>query len=229
MEDSEKLCERLAAEYDTALCSFSMGKDSIASFLQMRKYFKRVELVFKYPIPGLEFQERALAYYEDKFGQRIKRMPHPSLYRQLASCMYQTPERADRLFDLDLYACSHGEIMQASKVDLGLPDETWTGVGIRINDGLIRRVHIKTHGPVSYKTREFYPVWDWDNARLVSEIRKSGVKLPVDYKIWGRSFDGFDYRFLIGLKQHFPRDYAKVLEFFPLANLELLRYEKFAA
>ena len=34
---------------------------------------------------------------------------------------------------------------------------------------------------------------------------------------------------LIPIKQHFPRDYQKILEWFPLADLELFRLEKYGA
>jgi hypothetical protein len=44
--------------------------------------------------------------------------------------------------------------------------------------------------------------------------------------MFGRSFDGLDLRFLVPLKKHRPKDYAKVLEWFPLADLEVFRWER---
>ena len=52
------------------------------------------------------------------------------------------------------------------------------------------------------------------------------VKLPIDYEMFGKSFDGLDYRFLKPIKERFPEDYAKIKEFFPLIDLEILRYDK---
>jgi hypothetical protein len=68
-------------------------------------------------------------------------------------------------------------------------------------------------------------VWDMRKADLEAMFRRENVRLPVDYKIWGRTFDGIDLRFLVPLKKHFPRDYQRVLEFFPLADAEIFRWE----
>ena len=76
---------------------------------------------------------------------------------------------------------------------------------------------------------KYMPTWDWSKDKLLDTIERSGISLPVDYLWFGRSFDGLDYRFLGPLKRHAPRDYAKVLEWFPLADIEVWRHEKSAA
>jgi hypothetical protein len=68
-------------------------------------------------------------------------------------------------------------------------------------------------------------VYDWNMEKLTSEIKKEGVKLPIDYKIWGKSFDGLDYRFIKPLKDNFPNDYEKLKILFPLIDVEIKRYE----
>jgi hypothetical protein len=42
-----------------------------------------------------------------------------------------------------------------------------------------------------------------------------------EYEWFGRSFDGIDWRFLAPIKQHAPDDYARILDWFPLADLEV--------
>lgn len=227
MGTSEELCQQIALENGTAICSFSMGKDSIGAAIQMQRYFERVEYVFLYMVPGLEFQEQALSYYEAKFGKKIKRMPNPSFYRQMNALMYQPPMNVDILDDLNLYEATYDEVFAAAKHDFKIQDSTFVGVGVRAPDSLARRTTIKQTGGVNRKRKQFFPVFDWNAQRLASEIRQSGIKLPIDYKIWGRSFDGFDHRFLKPLKDNFPKDYEKVREFFPLIALELKRYEKY--
>ena len=44
------------------------------------------------------------------------------------------------------------------------------------------------------------------------------MPLPVDYEMFGRSFDGIDYRFISPIKERFPDDYARILEWFPMAG-----------
>ena len=48
-------------------------------------------------------------------------------------------------------------------------------------------------------------------------IRGAGIELPPEYAWFGRSFDGLDRRFLGPIQQHAARDYARILEWFPLA------------
>lgn len=227
VETSEQLCERIAEKSNgVAICSFSMGKDSIASYIQMKKYFDRIIPVFYYIVPDLSFQKKSLEYYQNEVfkDERIIVMPSPATYRQLAYFMYQHPGAIDALHDADIYIPHYDEIFAAVKLDLSLPDETYTGVGVRMNDSLNRRFSIKRFGAENEKRRQFYPVFDWDNKKLIAEIRSSGIKLPIDYRIWGRSFDGFHYKFLKPLKDHFPEDFEKVKAMYPFVELELLRY-----
>jgi hypothetical protein len=61
---------------------------------------------------------------------------------------------------------------------------------------------------------------------LIALLEQHRIKLPVDYELFGRSFDGTDHRFLTPLKKHRPADYQRILEWFPLAFLDGWRYEK---
>lgn len=228
METSEQLCERIAEKANgVAVVSFSMGKDSIASYIQMKKYFDRIHPVFYYMVPDLEFQNKSLEYYENEvFKERILRFPSPALYRQLAYFMYQHPSAVDFIHEKDIYIPHYDEVFAVAKDDLGLDLDTYTGVGVRMNDSLNRRFSIKKYGAVNEKRKQFYPIFDWTNDKLITEIRASGIKLPVDYRIWGRSFDGFHYKFLKPLKDHFPNDYEKCKSLYPFLDLELIRHEQ---
>lgn len=228
-ESSEQLCQRIAEKSGgRCIISFSMGKDSIAAILQARRYFQKIDLVFYYMVPGLRFQEESLAYYEEFFGQRILRYPSVHLYTQLRNCMYQPPERLDVLNDFDIYVPSYDEIFAAAKHDLGIPQETYVGTGVRAGDSLTRRLTINKYGAENLKRRQFFPVFDWNLQKIEDAIREAGILLPVDYLIWGRTFDGVQYSFLEGLREHFPDDYQTVLEWFPLAEMDFLRFRDFA-
>ncbi len=228
METSIELCKRIAEESNgVAIISFSMGKDSIAAYIQMKEYFDRIHPVFYYIVPGLEFQQRSIEYYENEvFKEHIIQLPSPATYRQLAYFMYQHPSAIDHIHESDIYIPHYDEIFAAAKIDLKIPEDTYTGVGVRMNDSLNRRFSIKRYGAENKKRKQFYPVYDWNNETLINAIRASGIKLPVDYRIWGRSFDGFHYKFLKPLKDHFPNDFEKVKAMYPFVELELLRYEQ---
>src|SRR4051812_17676443 len=96
--DSDELCQYVAGISDRrVLLSFSCGKDALAAYLQLRRHFDHIDLLFLYLIPGLSFVEEALDYYSKAFGQPIYRSPHPSLYRWLNNGLYQTPERYEAI------------------------------------------------------------------------------------------------------------------------------------
>lgn len=226
--NSAELCEQMAAECDTAILAFSTGKDSIAAWLQMRRYFNRIVPYYCYCVPGLEFVEESLRYYEDFFGCHIYRLPHRSFFRWLRGYVYQPPARATTIERADLP--SDEEYNDDTIGDLirncaQLPDGAYVGNGVRMADSPYRRIGLKTHGAINHNAKRFYPVYDWKKEDLMRAFLESGVKLPVDYRLFGRTFDGLDYRFLKPIKEHYPRDYEKIMDWFPLAELEIRRRE----
>lgn len=224
-QTSGQLCEQMAAECDTAILAFSTGKDSIAAWLQMRRYFSKIIPYYCYTVPGLEFVEESLNYYEDFFGTHIYRLPHRSLPRMLNAMVFQPPEHVTKIEKAEFTGDEYDDFMigelirQAGK----LPSAAYVGTGVRMADSPMRRIGIKTHGAINHNQKKFYPVYDWKKADLLREFEASGVKLPVDYRLFGRTFDGLDYRFLKPIKENFPRDYEKIITWFPLAELELYR------
>lgn len=208
------------------LLAFSTGKDAIAAWLAIRDHFDKVHPYYLYLVPGLEFVEEALAYYEKFFGVRIARLPHPSLHRWLNNFTFQPPERCAVIEQAALPEFDYTDIRQAMIEDHGLQADMLVGDGVRAADSPMRRIAIKTHGSISLNQGRYHPIWDWRKQDLIDCFRKHGVKLPVDYKLFGRSFDGLDLRFLLPLKRERPADYKKVLDFFPLAELEIFRWER---
>ena len=120
------------------------------------------------------------------------------------------------------------DLQRAIVSELGWPEGSYTAVGVRAADSQNRYSMFKRLGmsvAVSDKSRKFYPVFDWNKERLISEIKASGIKLPIDYRVFGRTFDGFDARFLAPLREHFPRDYQRLVEWAPFVDAEFFRHE----
>lgn len=230
MEAKEKLSgedtlKAVIAETGKCMLSFSAGKDSIGAWLKLRGRIE-VSACYMYLVPGLEFVEESLAYYEKFFGQRIVRVPNPHLYRMLNNGVFQTPERVEVIHDCQMPDFNFDFLRDyVAEKDFGLPKRTWLASGVRESDNLARRCAINMlSGGLNRNRNIFYPVWDWNNARLEAEIMSAGVKLPVDYAMFGRSFDGLDFRYLGPIRKYFPRDYAKILEWFPLCEMEFYRH-----
>lgn len=227
---SDELCEQMAKECDTCLLAFSLGKDSVASWLQCRKYFKNIVPFYKYNIPNLEFVEDNLQYYEDFFGQHIFRLPHPNLYSMLSHGVFQSPVSMERILQDPYRFPSHTEYTAETVTDMirymvGLPDTVYTAVGLRVSDSPMRRMNVKAHGALIHNKKTFYPVFDWLKDRLLREFDEAGIKLSSDYQLWNNSFDGVTNKYIKEIKEYYPRDYEKIKKFFPLVDLDILRRE----
>lgn len=199
------------------ILSFSTGKDSIGAWLAIRDHFEEVVPYYLYLVPGLEFVEESLAYYEGLFGRKIIRLPHPSLYRLLNNFVYQPPGRIPVIRAAKLPMFDYGLIRKTVAGMAGLADDVLAASGVRAADSPMRRVSFMTHGSIS--AGQYYPVWDWRKDRLLSEIEQAGIKLPIDYRLFGRTFDGIDLRFMLPIKKHLPKDYERVIEWFPLVDM----------
>lgn len=223
---SEETIDFIRGMTPNILVSFSRGKDSIATYLAVREKFERVVPYFYEVVPKLEFVEESLAYFEGKMGCRIRRYPAPGQYRAINGLLYQPPHTVRLVQALGLEQHSHDEIQEAVCSDTDLDyDFTFNALGMRAKDSMARTLYFQKNGPVNHRRKLFYPVWDWDKARVIDSIVRAGWKLPIDYRYFSASFDGLYLKFMLPIKQHFPRDWEKICNIFPLVELEILRYE----
>lgn len=228
VKPSKEIRAELAAEGRPVLLAFSRGKDSIAAWLALREAGVEVVAYHMFQVPGLRFVDESLDYFRGWFGQAIHDIPHPSLYRWLNAATFQAPERLSVIEACQLPEPSYGQVIGFLLDDLGLPRDTWVCDGVRASDSPVRRMSIIRHGPVKPKSRKVCAVWDWQVAEVRAAIAAAGVDLPVDYEWFGRSFDGLDARFTGPLRDHAPADFARLLEWFPLADIDLFRREVMA-
>ena len=222
VQPSAAIREQLASE-PAVLLAFSCGKDSIASWLALLDSGVRVVPYYMYYVPGLQFVEEELARFEDIFGCRIARYPNPSLYRWLNRFVFQAPDRLAVIEAANLPEPTHEEIVALIREDHGLSPDTWVADGVRAADSIVRRLSMQRHGPMKAQSRKVSVVWDWRKSAVMGRIAEAGIALPRDYEWFGRSFDGLDYRFVEPLSRHAPEDFARIKEWFPLVELEMVR------
>lgn len=208
-----------------ALLAFSRGKDSIAAWLELRKHFDEIVPLFWYLVPDLEFELESLDYFERFFGTKIHRLPHPSLNRLLNNFVFQSPERCAIIEAADLPIYTYEDCRSDLCEELGI-ERTPNATGVRATDSPMRRMAYEKHGLYRPSAQTFLPIGDWNKARTLEAITRAGIELPDDYRMFKRSFDGIDFRFTSKLKQHRPRDFARVLDWFPLIEADLFRYER---
>lgn len=223
--------DELIADYkrrygDKTLLAFSRGKDSIAVALALRGKIEMIPFYYD-DLPGLEFVDESLAYYEKNLfeGRRILRMPHPTFYKQLAEGLFQPVRRAEILAAASIPRIDHAAVVKMVKKQEGIEGDILSATGLRALDNAVRFISIRKHGAIRHGAGNWAPIWDWTKQTLLDTIEKSGVSLPPDYTFLPRSMDGFSYLYLVPLKKHYPKDYQRILEWMPLVGAELLRYE----
>lgn len=219
------------------IVAFSCGKDSIATALAVRDHCDMVP-VFYYIVPKLPMQEEALDYYERKlFKRRILRYPDQRFYDWLHTGVHMPMKNYEIInaCDPELPNPLHeGGGVTAWRVNRrkwigeqeGLDERVLIAVGVTARDSPMRYMSFQKHGQIRPKSGAWYPIWDYDRAKLLGEIERSGIKLPVDYHLFGRSLDGLSVEYLVPIKRHRPEDWKIILEWFPLADVEVWKYEK---
>lgn len=226
-KNSDELCAKIAEKSNgIALLSFSCGKDSICSWLMMKKHFHTIIPFYFYMVPNLPFIEKSLKYYEDFFQTKIFRLPNPNFIKQLNYGLYQPKENIKTIVSLNWANPNKDMFVDKLKEKLGLDKNTYMGVGNRATDNLQRWTAFVTNGCINENRKLFWPVFDYSNDDLVDALKKANIKLPIDYKYWQKTFDGLQYRFIKKIKDFEPESYKIIQEWFPFIDIEILRYEK---
>lgn len=225
--NSDELCEYMAEiTGGVTMLAFSTGKDSVAAWLKLRRYFDKIVPYYLYNIPGnLDFIEKSLTYYEEWFGCHIIRLPHPSLYRQWNNLVFQAPENIRAIESAGLREYDYAEINSVVRMTDPALDVAYQAVGVRSADSIMRRTSILQHGSINHGKMRFFPVFDYKKDDIVRELDEANISLPIDYEWFGRTFDGIDYRFTSVLREKSPKDYEKVVAAFPQVELDILRQQ----
>jgi hypothetical protein len=225
-ENSTELNNYISEMSDgTAILAFSTGKDSVVSWLKMKRHFKKIVPYYMYLVPGLEFVEKSLKYYEEFFETHIIRIPHNNFFTFLDDLVCASPETADACLETGTTILKEEELqdlVRRTSPDLA---NAYVGVGVRSADSIMRRNAINKYGSVNHVRKQFYPVYDYKLAEMEQELETAQIALPIDYEWFGRTFDGLDARFTAPLKKHAPNDYEKIKAFFPMIDTDILRHE----
>lgn len=203
--------------------SFSCGKDSIASWLYLRERGIKVHPYFFDLCPGLPMTEEALRYYEDFFETKITVIAHPKLFPWMVDGLHQPKHRMEAITKVGLPKYTTEDCMAAVADEVGNP-EIWHAVGVRANDSMNRRAaYAKTKGVVDSR-RVFWPIAEMTIAELEAILAKHKCKLPRDYELFGRSFDGLHIGYIKPICERSPKDWEVLKFWFPMIETEIMRY-----
>lgn len=213
-------------ETDTVLLAFSRGKDSLAAWVILREAGFHVVPFHMCLVPNLAFVERSLCQFETHFDTPIIRVMHPNFFHWLKTAAFQTPSSCPSLIPAIerglLPHLTYPQIDKAVGRMVGL-EHPWCATGMRAVDSARRAVTVKRFGAIQTTRHSFVPIFDMKKAEQLQVLQRAKIKLPIDYALFGRSFDGIDWRFLAPLYRYLPEDYARIVRWFPLVHLEFAR------
>ena len=197
---------------------FSCGADSIATHIRMRSWGIEPELVYMYYIDGLPLVENYIKYYEKKMNCHIYKLPHPFFWKDYQNGLFQYPGVGDQIFK---YVKSLGwgayNFKTYNKVlETNFPDY-YFAQGLRASDSINRRMVIKNHGIVIRNV--WYPIASWGFNDIKSALADNDLKLPLDYALIGRSFEGLDCWMAPIIRRECPQTWEILKSYFPLLNM----------
>lgn len=219
---SKEVITELKSMDKPVMLLFSCGKDSIAAWIALEEAGIEVVPVYNYIIPDLEFINEEIEYFQKIFGVKIHQYPHSSIYRLLNNFVFQSPERLRYIEAANFPTPTYEEMDALIREDLGMK-ENFIADGVRAADSIIRRTAFVKYGVIKRQKLKVSPIADWLKAEVMETIKHRGIKLPIDYEIFGRSFDGLDRRFTEPMKKYLPDDYERLKTWFPLIEVDHIR------
>lgn len=203
---------------DSVIVGFSGGKDSIVTLDLCFKYFKRVVPFYMYFVPDLEFQERTMRWYENKYNTEIIRIPHFENSRMLRYGTYNMFESKD------VGVVGINDIYEYLRQKTGI---YWIAAGERCADSIVRNAMIKKSGSVDYQRGRFYPIAYWNKKEVHEYIKYKKLYLSPEQKKLDYSAGGLSGAELYIIREMYPKDYEKILKVFPLAGVAVKHYEEY--
>lgn len=206
-----------ASVTDSVIVGFSGGKDSIVTLDLCFKYFKNVKPFFMYLVPELEFQERMLKWYENKYQTEIIRIPH-------FECSNFLKYGSFTLADWDIDIVKINDTYEYLRQQTGYH---WIAAGERCADSIVRNAMIKKSGSIDYKRGRFYPLAYWKKNEVLQYIKQKKLYLSPEQRKLGFSFRSLAGSELAIIKEIYPKDYEKILKVYPFAGAGVERYVKY--
>lgn len=202
---------------DSVIVGFSGGKDSIVTLDLCFRYFKKVVPFFMYLVPGLEFQEKMLKRYEERYNTEIIRLPHFEVSEFLKYGSFTVPD-----WNVDVVGINdtYSYLREMTGIH-------WIAAGERCADSIVRNAMIKKSGSIDYKRGRFYPIAYWKKNEVMQYIKQKKLYLSKEQREIGFSFRSLAGCELAVIKQMYPKDYEKILNVYPFAGAGVERFEKY--
>jgi hypothetical protein len=202
---------------------FSTGKDSVVGLDMLIKAGIEPIPIYFYCVPDLTFINNNIKMYEEHFGIRVIKLPHPMLYDYIDNASWQPLDRGKSIPSYS--KITFAELTKGYLMCMQIKDVEYDCNCMKMADSLNRRLLLRKLPDIEEKKKIIYLTKYLTNTDCFNYIKTNNIPLTRDYEIWGRSWDGLKYDYSMGVKKFYPEDYEKIKEMFPLIDAEILRYK----
>ena len=222
--DSDALCREIAkASGGVCLLSFSRGKDALAAWLNLTRFFDRIIPFTCAGVPHVEFADEYLSYVERIFGTHVIRLQDGGLYGAIDALQFQLPHDEAWIDEAELPSYDAQDIADIVRNRLGYPN-AWTAYGLNASDSIDRLITVRQCRGRYYGTRSFYPNYDWTHAQIMDALKRSNLKLSNEYRIASRSFaGGLMPHTLLAVEKRAPELFRRLEYYYPLLRASICR------
>lgn len=204
MKDLYREINSISNIMDDAIVFFSTGKDSVVLLDLCIKHLKRVEAVFLYVVPDLEYKNAILEKYEKRYNIKIHQLPLWGISRTFAKyskakitqlSQADVENHARERFDIEYVAYGYK-----------MADSTFRG-------GILNAPCVE-HG-IDKKNHRLFPLARWSEAEVMHYIKLNKIFLSPEYQYGFRDINEFTHAGLQFIRQKFPRDFKRIIDFYP--------------
>lgn len=209
---------RLRDTHDAVLLGYSGGKDSLVLADLAHAAGLRVVPFFLYVVRGISFQEKAIAWYERRYGETVLRRAHPALHDYIKYGLFRP--RAH----MEMKRLKWGDVLDGLREETGIAPVL---LGWKQTDSLDRRIVLRQLPMEAFGKgdRLVYPLSHWTDKMVMAYIRQHRIIEPVRI---GRAGDvALTPASLRFLRENYPQDYQRVLAEFPAAGALLFREDTY--
>jgi sulfate adenylyltransferase subunit 2 len=215
-----EVIKQISSKTDSVILFHSgTGKDSIALLDMLRPHFKEIVCVYMYVVPDLEHINKYINYSQQRYGVKFLQVPHYALSSMIKAGHLGIKKNEKQ----KLVTLAH--TTESVQIKTGIE---YCFFGFKQSDSMNRRLMLRTYeGNAISPTKKIYPLSEWKNKDVLAYIKQNNLLSPINYggKTQSSGCDVEDINFLLWCKNHFPNDYKKIINVFPLADIKVFEYE----
>lgn len=216
------IIRRVRKETDTAVLFYSAGgKDSTALLDMLSKEFNRVICYYMYIIPKLDHIRPYIKWAEHYGNVEVREILHNQWDALKHEGMFCDADPTLKIRKI-------GEIEEMVREETG---QHYAFSGMKGVDGYMKRMRLKRFAKTEYITEKgmVYPLAEWTNKEVLKYIELKNLIKPFRYSWYENSASqGFCIKLpiLLMMQERYPRDFDKMLEYFPYCEKLLFDYER---